>query len=172
MVNMRITVIQTKKRFSLPSFLFLAIFAGAAFCTSVVYTTKFVWVGAGTCLFSAIGALYSLRKQNVLLQIDEGGIFDRRTGFGKIRWHEVDDVQLHMIEGRNYLCFQLNDPDGFFARLNRAARNKFKYAQSLGFKGVNIDVTVVDVDPIDLKKEIDARVFKHGRGITGRGRLN
>jgi hypothetical protein len=155
---MRITVTQREGGFDILSLFFLVLFGMTVVYCYTVFRTPMIWFGGIACALSLLGFLHSEWKHSVLLRIDDTGIYDRRLGVGKIRWVDIDDVQLQVTEGNRYLCFRVHNPEPYLARLKGANRERVLYNHSLGFRGFNVDVNPVDVNLLELKKQIDARV--------------
>jgi len=157
---MRISV---KKRTNEPNGLtvvFLALLMGAGFYTYGSLQTPMVWLGGVALLISVVGLSYSLVREELILEIDEQGIFDRGLGIGKIRWKDVEDVQLQMTEGAQFLCFRLTNPDLYTRRLGLARRNTVRLHHRLGLNRFNVDVGFVDINPVDLKRLVDFHIQK------------
>ncbi len=156
---MYITVVQKRKSaVGAGSFLFfMLLFMSLAYSISV-YKTKMVWFGLSACLISLSGILHAVWKKELLMQIDDVGIYDRRLGIGKIKWEDVAEVQLQVTEENRFLCFRMRNPEPYLARLKGKERERVLYHRGLGFQGFNIDVSPVDVNLLELKKLIDVRV--------------
>lgn len=155
---MQITVTQKQSGFGIGSFLFLGmVVLSAGFCYSA-RASDVLWYGLLALVISAVGFAHSLWKHDLLLSIDDTGIYDKRLGIGKINWADVQDVQLQVTEGQQYLCFKMSNAAPYLARLKGANRERVLFHRSLGFQGFNVDVSPVDVNLLELKKKIDDRV--------------
>lgn len=155
---MRIVVTQKQSGFGFASGLFLGLLGLCAAYTYSVFGDNVMWFGVLACVISFAGLLHSLWKHDLLLSIDDTGIYDKRLGIGKISWVDVEDVQLQVHEGHRFLCFKMSNVTPYLARLKGANRERVLFHRSLGFQGFNVDVSPVDVNLLELKKKIDDRV--------------
>lgn len=159
---MQITVTEKQSGFNFASFLFLGLLVlSGAYCYSV-FGTDVVWFGAVACVISLVGFFHSLWKHDLLLSIDDTGIYDRRLGIGKINWVDVEDVQLQVTEGNQFLCFKMSNATPYLERLKGSNRERVLFHRSLGFQGFNVDVSPVDVNLLELQQKIVQRV-RHGK---------
>lgn len=106
------------------------------------------------------GGVGNSESGDLLIEIDDAGVYDRRLGVGKILWKDIQDVKLQVTEGYSYLCFEVPNPEPYLARLSLAKRQRVKLNRDLGFYGFNVDVSAVSMNPLDLKKLIDKRLQK------------
>jgi hypothetical protein len=158
---MQIKLLRKKPGVGLSSLMFLALLGmSVAYCISI-YQTKIIWFGIAACTISFGGFLHSIWKHEILVQIDETGIYDRRLGIGKIMWSDVENVHLQLTEENRFLCFRVRDPKPYLARLKGGERERMLFHRSLGFSGFNVDIGALDVNILDLKKQIDVRVKQH-----------
>jgi hypothetical protein len=155
---MQILVTQKQSGIGLASWLFAGLLLLSAGYTYSAFGTNAVWFGALACLISLTGALHSAWKQDLLICIDDTGIYDKRLGIGKINWADVDDVQLQVTESNRFLCFKISNPAPYLARLKGANRERVLFHRSLGFHGFNVDVGPVDVNLLELQRKIYAHV--------------
>jgi len=155
---MQIIVTQKQSGFGLASVLFLGLLLMSGAYSLSVLNSPMMWFGVLASVISFWGFLHSLYKHDLLLQIDDAGIYDSRLGLGKIEWADVEDVQLQVTEGNRYLCFKMHNAEPYLARLKGANRERVLFHRSLGFHGFNVDVGPVDVNLLELKKQIDKRV--------------
>ncbi len=157
---MRITVTQKQTGFSFSSFMFLILLAMAMVYSWTAARSAMLWFGLGACAISLVGFLYSLWRKEVLLQIDDSGIYDKRLGMGKILWVDLEDVQLQVTEENRFLCFRVHNPEPYLNRLKGANRERVLFQRQLGFRGFNVDIGPLDVNLLELKKHIDQRIGK------------
>ncbi len=155
---MQITVTQKQSGFGVGSLLFLGLLALSVAYGYSAWGTDAFWFGVLACVISFSGLGHSVWKHDLLLSIDDVGIYDKRLGIGKINWVDVEDVQLQVTEGQQYLCFKMSNVAPYLARLKGADRERVLFHRSLGFQGFNVDVSPVDVNLLELKKKIDDRV--------------
>lgn len=155
---MKIILSRKQSGFSFITFVFLALLAMSAFYSYSVRQTAMLWFGLGACALSLIGSLFSANRSDLILLIDDTGVLDRRLGFGKIHWRDVEDVQLQVTGGNRYLSLKVANPDYYFSRLKGPRRKEMQYSRSLGFNNINIDIGALDVNLLDLKKHIDMKV--------------
>lgn len=158
-VTMQIVVTQKQSGFGVASALFLGLLIMSAIYSVSVLYTPMMWFGFAACVISIFGIAHSIWNHDLLLlQIDDSGIFDRRLGVGKISWEDVEDVQLQVTEEQRYLCFKMANAKPYINRLSGADRERVLFHRSLGFHGFNVEVSPVDVNLLELKKQIDKRI--------------
>ena len=158
-MNIRVTAKQTGLSGS--SYLFTGLSMATAAYAFLVKETPMLWVGVTACFFSFSGLLHSRYKQILMLQIDDEGIYDVRLGMGKIWWRDLSEVQLQVTESSRFLCFSVRNPEPYIKRLHGANRDRVNFQRKIGFRGFNVDVAMVDVNLLDLKKQIDIRLARN-----------
>ena len=155
---MNITVTRVHQSFGMTSLLFVAAMGLSGAYSVVFWHSPLRWLGLGAVVLSAGGLSYSLWKKQLLLQIDDNGIFDATLGVGKIAWEDVDDAQLQTTEENCFLCLRIRNPEPYVQRLWGTQRKKVLFHRGLGFNGFNVNVSRADVDLLELKKQIDRRL--------------
>src|SRR5688500_4513606 len=130
---MKITVSEKQPGFGLPTFVFFAMLAASAAYTASVFNTPMMWVGLGACGLSCLGFFSSTWRHELIMQIDDTGIYDRRLSIGKIHWADVADVQVQETELNRFLCFKMRDASPYLAKLKGANRERVMFHRQLGF---------------------------------------
>ncbi len=160
---MNITVTHEEHSFGMTSLLFVgALGLSAAYCL-VFWSSPLKWLGMGAAVLSFGGLCYSFLKKQLLLQIDDKGIFDATLGVGKIAWEDVDDAQLQTTEQKCFLCLRIRNPEPYLRRSWGPLRKKIQFHRGLGFHGFNVNVSPANVDLLELKKQIDRRIRRDSR---------
>jgi hypothetical protein len=161
---MRIILSRKQSGMSFITFTFFALLAMSAYYSYTVRQTSMVWFGLGACALSFLGTMFSANRSDLILMIDDTGVLDRRLGFGKIHWSDVEDVQLQVTPTNRYLSLKVANPDYYLSKLRGRRKEEMIYSRSLGFQNFNIDIGALDVNLLELKKLIDRRVRGTTRG--------
>lgn len=142
------------------SFVLLSLFLLSAGFSAASYEKPVFWSAMALCGFSLVMLVIVLQQREILIQIDDIGIYDRRLGLGKVRWSDIVSVQLQVAEGNYFLSFRLRNPSPYLANLQGPQRERVMFHQKLGFKGFNVDVAALNVDLVELKRQIDLRIAR------------
>ena len=108
------------------------------------------WVGiAGIVFFGACALvfLWQLFDRRPRLIIDDIGVFDRTLRVGRIPWDDIEDASLASIQGQAFICLSLRDEAQWVAKLPPLQRRLVGANRALGFSGLNLNLSGVDVDP-------------------------
>lgn len=159
---MRISLKKRSRRITEVSVLFLALMMGSGIYTLMMQNTAMFWMGVYAILVSCAGLIVSVVHEQLLLQIDARGIYDRGLGVGKIFWRDIENVILTSMNERHYLCLSIRKPERYLRRLYGTKRSTALFRQGLGLNRFNVDISDVDIDPIDLKRLVDLKIKKKG----------
>jgi hypothetical protein len=97
------------------------------------------------------------------LTIDEEGIADRTLGVGKILWSDVEGAFIRSIEGNDFICLIVRDPEVYLERMGPIRRRIARANWVLGFTELNLNlggVTVRTEAVLDL-------IHRHMHGVGG-----
>ena len=101
--------------------------------------------GAGIPLF--IRGILDSRPR---LTIDDHGICDRTLGVGAIPWSEITDAYARSIQGNDFICLTVRDPEMWLHRLSPVKQAMVKANRALGFSELNINLSGVDADTAQI----------------------
>jgi len=155
-------IIENKKSGSfVATFLTGCLSIGAGYSLMALNNSNLGFALAAAAVASAVVGM-AAAKSSPRLVIDDTGVLDSRLGVGKIAWSDIEDVQIEAKYGNRFLCFRVRNPDIYIARIKGPKKAKALFHQQLGFKRFNVDVEDLEVSLVDLKKEIDALIARHG----------
>jgi hypothetical protein len=160
---MKIVATKSKSGTSFTAAFFMILFLAAGAYSLTIYGQPMFWPAVMVSVVSLVLYAVAQDQQELVIEIDEVGIYDRRLGVGKILWKDVEEVQLQIVEGNYYLCLKVRNPTAYAAKLQGPKRQQVMYNQRLGFKSFNVDVRALNVDLLELKRLVDAWVSKHSR---------
>ncbi len=163
MTGPRISVKSRTKEFNWLSVVFIALLVGGGFYTSSVFKTPMIWLGVGVIALSVVGFVFSIVREELIIEIDGVGIYDRDLGIGRIQWQDVENIQLLQTDESRFLSFSLKNPEFYVSRLRGAKRNTAVFHQKIGLNRFNVDVSQVDIDPLDLKRLVELHVAQKGQ---------
>jgi hypothetical protein len=97
--------------------------------------------GSGALIF--IWQIFDSRPR---LIIDSEGITDRTLGVGKIVWADIEDASIKSIQGTDFICLKLVDPEKYLGRLSKVGRGIVDINRSLGFTESNLNLSGVQAN--------------------------
>ena len=106
------------------------------------------WIGRANILFfGACAALFirQLFDSRPRLKIDERGINDRTLGVGLIPWSEITNAYVKSMQGNDFICLAVRDPNRWIGGLSPAQMVMLKANKALGFSELNIHLTGTNV---------------------------
>jgi hypothetical protein len=165
---MRISLKRRSKRLTETSAIFLALLIGAGVYTLTIYGSPMLWIGIYAMAVSVAGLVISTIHEQLLVQIDARGIYDRGLGVGKIFWKDIENVILTTTNERHYLGLRIRQPERYLRRLYGTKRSTTLFRQGLGLNRFNVDISEVDIDPVDLKRLVDLKLQQNAPSIRRR----
>ncbi len=147
-----ITLKSSRARYAILLLCSLGFVAGGAF---IVAHAKPVdrWIGWMNIVFFGAGIPLFIRQfvdARPRLVIDDRGIFDRTLGLGVIPWGDISGAYIKSIEGNHFICLELRDPGKWIARYSPMKRSLVAANEALGFTAVNLNLSGVAVEPLDV----------------------
>jgi hypothetical protein len=101
----------------------------------------------GGCAAVFVRQLLDARPRLVL---NDEGILDRTLKVGVIRWEDILGAEVAAISGQNFVALHLRDASRYTARLGPVYRRLVELNESLGFARLNVNLSMIDVDPYML----------------------
>jgi hypothetical protein len=157
----RILVSKTTKEFNASVLLLSIPLVAALIYTYQFQNTSMFYVGVVTIALLIVTLTLSSVRNELVLRIDETGIYDRGLGVGKILWQDISDVQLQMSGEGRFLSFKLKNPEFYLRRLRGSRRKTALFHRYLGLNRFNVYIGHVNLDPVDLKRFADNRIISH-----------
>ena len=147
----------------------LLLFACLGFVVGAVCLLMFdpdgAFLGGSTILFFGGGAgitFWQLVDDRPRLVIDDAGILDRTIGVGLIAWSDIEGAYVKSIQGNDFICLELRDPDSYRVSQKGIRRAMASANRSLGFTDFNVNlmglpIEVEEVYELIIKKLEAAR---------------
>jgi len=104
-----------------------------------------------TCiLFFGIGSSALIYKYAIdrrpRIVIDNEGVTDRTLHVGRIEWKDIEGIELRSLYMNQFVVLQLRDSRKYVDRLSRGGRLASHSNKALGFGGLNLNLSLVNVD--------------------------
>lgn len=109
-------------------------------------------------LFIIVTSLLSDARK-LTLQINDSGIFDESLNVGWIDWHDVVECQIVASYRNVVLTLKVQNPDKYIERMPPSLRTNARQKIELGFTRFAIDLRNVEVDLLQLKKDVDKKIL-------------
>lgn len=109
-------------------------------------------------LFIIAAALLSGARR-LTLQINSNGIFDESLNVGWIDWRDVVECQIIASYRNVVLTLKVQNPDKYIGRMPPTLREKARQKIALGFTRFSIDLRNIEVDLLQLKKDVDQKIL-------------
>ncbi|HLJ45002.1 MAG TPA: STM3941 family protein [Bryobacteraceae bacterium] len=120
-------------------------------------STRDRWMGAGIALFFGAGVvLFSreLLRSGPRIVIDDQGIEDRTLGVGRIPWAEITGAYPMSVQGSNFICLELRNPELWTRKLNPLHQALVAANRKIGFTELSINLSGVHEDPARIHELI------------------
>ncbi len=122
------------------------------------------WLGVGVALFFGAGiVLFSreLLRSGPRIVIDDQGILDHTLGVGRIPWSDITDAYPMSMQGNDFICLELRNPEVWTQKLNPVQRALVAANRKIGFTELSINLSGVSANPVRIHelivKSIQAR---------------
>jgi hypothetical protein len=125
------------------------------------------WVAILCILFFGACAptfLWQIVDRRPRLVVDDIGVFDRTLGVGRILWGDIEDGHLASINRQDFVCLILRDEARWVAELPPLQRRLVAANRALGFSGLNLNLSGLDVEASSVLALIPA---ERARGRAG-----
>lgn len=91
------------------------------------------------------------------LVIDDAGVLDRTLGIGLIRWDEVRGTALDFVDGKEFVCLQVQNPEKSDSNVPAGRRKLAAANRDAGFAEVTLDLSGVSMATEDVVALIQQR---------------
>jgi hypothetical protein len=111
------------------------------------------WIGwMSIVFFGACIPLFAwqLVDSRPRLVLDDQGILDRTLGVGVIPWSEITGAYLRSIQGNNFICLEVRNPEHWLEHLSPIKRLMASANRALGFTALNLNLSGVAADPSQI----------------------
>ena len=116
----------------------------AAGIAMVAQGKAFGWVAI---LFFGCGVpiyIWQIVDSRPRLIIDDDGVLDRTMGVGRIAWGDIETAYVRSIDGNDFICFELKDPEKYLQKSSKVKRAMAGANRGLGFTDFNLNLVGVD----------------------------
>ncbi len=96
------------------------------------------------------------RRPRIILSHE--GIFDRTLGVGVIRWEDVEGAFSQSINGSDFICLHLRNPERYVGKLSPAKQKLAAANASMGFTPLSLNLSGVQANTHQVLELILARV--------------
>lgn len=105
-----------------------------------------------TAFFAACGVvgIQMLFDSRPRLIIDRTGVYDRTIGVGKIPWSEITNAYLKSIDGNDFICLQLRNPNIYQQQLSPTKKFLTKANEALGFTPISLNLSGTNADSYQI----------------------
>ena len=164
------TIIIKGARWKTLLFLFISLaFVGTG--TLIIATGKNALVGWASVLFFGAGGLvfvWQLVDARPRLIINNQGIMDRTLGVGVIPWKEIRDAYKRSINGNDFICLELYNPEPYWQKLSAVKRAMSSANRTLRFTDFSLNLSLAAVNADEVLELILKKCMEHQLNAGGR----
>ena len=128
----------------------LGFVAGGVF---ILLQDQGAWVGWGSVVFfgaCSVVFVWQLVDSRPRLIINDDGILDRTLGVGSIPWSEIQGAFIRSIDGNDFICLEVRDPERYRLRLSPVRRAMASANRALGFTDLSVNLSGLRVNTQEL----------------------
>jgi hypothetical protein len=94
------------------------------------------------------------------LELNDQGLFDRRLGMGLIPWSDVSEAHLVSKYGHDFVCLRLRDSEKYVHKLPENKKKVVLANHELGFRTFNIEISRLNMNKYDILNLIHKQIKK------------
>jgi hypothetical protein len=124
------------------------------------------WIGWMSIIFFGSGIPLFIKKiseSKPRLIINDQGIFDRTLGIGTIPWGEVAGAFVKSIQGNDFICLELRNPQIWSQQLSSIRKAAASANKALGFTEFSLNLSGAAADTTAIHELIIKKVAEHNR---------
>lgn len=121
-----------------------------------------LFFGAGSSVF-----IWQLVDARPRLVINDQGVMDRTLGVGVIPWKEIKDAYQQSINGYDFICLELHNPEPYLQKLSAVRRAMASANRGIGFTDFSLNLSLAAVNPDEVFELVLKKCQEHQLNVGG-----